>query len=857
MNNDRNFVTGWIVFISAFIILAILLKDQDNEIAVSVSGSKNLPNDHIFTMRSYPDEYFDVTAYKNALDEARQLVKMKNTTSVSDALWTMEGPANISGRINCIAVDPEDTNVIYAGSASGGIFKTINGGSSWFPVFDDQPYLAVAEIVFDPFDHETLYVATGDPNISGYPFIGDGIYKTTDGGQSWTNIGLSQQGIITRIIPDPKNPEIMYAASMGIPFQQTSTRGLYKSINGGNSWSQVLFINSNGLIVSSGISDAGIIDILMDPVNHQVLYAAGWNRLRNNSQSIVSGNAARIYKSLNGGATWTTLAGGLPTSNRSRIGLCMSEQDHNVIFAVYVNSSYELDAIYRTNNAGTTWAQIPVGTLPNGVLGGFGWYFGELRVNPWNDNEIWLLGVDLYKTSNGGNNWEMAGPGWYSYDFHADKHDLVFTDSLSILCSTDGGLYKSTDGGDTWADIDNITNTQFYRVAVDWFNPGNYCGGSQDNGTVYGNSDFPESWTRLYGGDGFQALYDYNNSNIMYAESQNGAIYYRVNNIWQYFGTGMNNLDRRSWDMPMIMSKINPNIMYIGTYRIYKNSGAPYASWSVISNDLTNGVNSTFHVVTAIDESSLNTSYVYAGTSDGYVWRTLNGGTAWTNISAGLPLRYVTSVKASLYSLNTVYVAHSGYKENDFIPHIHRSSNNGTSWTDISGNLPQLAINDILVLQGFADYVIFAATDGGVYFTEDAGVNWDRVGANMPLVAVYDIEYDPYNNCIIAGTHGRSMMSVLVSDLVTITNIPENSVSKKPKTFPAITGDMLNIETGCRNGGRFMIADAEGRVIKEFDTDQENISIRVNDMPSGIYFVVFISSGAQQVSKFIVMNKGL
>jgi photosystem II stability/assembly factor-like uncharacterized protein len=852
MIKSRIYILSIAFLLAAAGMSVFILQKKQDRLAVAKLESKHLPYDHIFMMRSYPDEYFDIKAYKNALQQAGQMADMKNTSDASTAEWTLEGPANISGRINCIAVHPEDSDIIYVGNASGGIYKTTDGGASWFPVFDDQPYLAVAEIVFDPFDPETLFAATGDPNISGYPFIGDGIYKTTDGGQTWTQLGLSQQGIISRIILDTKNPDVIYAASMGIPFQQTGFRGLYKSINGGQSWSQVLFINSGGSIATSGVSDAGIIDMLMDPVNHQVLYAAGWNRLRNNSQTIVSGNAARIYKSVNGGTSWTMLGGGLPATSYSRIGLCMSQQNHNVIFAAYVNTSYELDAIYKTINAGVTWTQIPIGTLPYGVLGGFGWYFGEIRVNPWNDNEIWLLGVDLYKTSDGGNNWVMAGPGWYSYDFHADKHDLVFIDSLTLLCATDGGLYKSTDGGNTWLDIDNIPNAQFYRITVDWFNPGNYCGGTQDNGTIYGSSDSLNSWLRLYGGDGFQPLFDYNNAGLMYAEAQNGALYYHLNNIWQYFGYGLNNNDRRSWDMPLTMSSVNSNVLYTGTYRIYKVSSAPTGSWATISGDLTNGVNSTFHVITTVDESPLNTAYVYAGTSDGYVWRSLNSGTSWTNISAGLPVRYVTSVKASPNSMNTVFVAHSGYKDNDFIPHIHRSVNNGTAWTDISGDLPQLAINDILVLQGSGDYVLFAATDGGVYFTENAGANWDRVGANMPQVAVYDLDYDAYNNRIIAGTYGRSMMSVPVSELITITAGTEKPSVTRLKIYPNITSNILNIETGINKAVTIRITDANGKIIRIIETDQEKVTINVSNLRPGVYFVVMVSGRDSIVEKFVV-----
>ncbi|MCX6257626.1 MAG: T9SS type A sorting domain-containing protein [Bacteroidia bacterium] len=848
------FLTG-VAFLIALAVILLLaeqgLKPSKTAVRVTREEEKDAPNDEFFMVRSYPDKTFNAGAYMDAIGQAKQDIEMKSISTASSAQWTVEGPENICGRINCIAVDPLHHDTIYVGTASGGIFKTTDGGLDWFPVFDNQPYLAISDIIFDPFDDETLYVGTGDANISGYPFIGDGVYKTTDGGQTWTHLGLTQQSIIPRIVLDRKNPAEMYAAAMGIPFQPSANRGLYKTTDGGQNWNQVLSIYTNGGIITSGSTDAGITDLLIDPSDHNVLYAAGWNRIRTNSVSVVTGNAARIYKSTNGGTSWTMLGGGLPIGIYSRIGLWMSALNHNVIFAEYVNTSLDLDSVYKTSDGGLTWTTIPISTLPYGILGEFGWYFGQIRTNPWNDNEIWLLGVDLYKTTDGGNTWNMAGPGWYNYEFHADKHDLVFLDSLTLLCATDGGLYKSTDGGNSWSALGNIPNGQLYHVTCDWYVPGLYCAGAQDNGTICGNSS--TAWTMLFGGDGFQTYFDYFNSGVMYAESQNGALYYQLNNIWQYFGTGINSNDRRSWDMPLAMSRVTSGVFYTGTYRVYKNNTAPAGQWANLSNDLTSGVMSTFHVITTLDESSLNNSVLYAGTSDGYVWRSLNSGATWTNISSGLPTRYVTSVKASPNTVNTVFVAHSGYRDDDFIPHIHKSLNNGTTWTDISGDLPQLAINNILLIGGYSDNLVIVGTDGGVYLTENGGTNWQRVGSNMPIVAVYDVEYEPATGKIIAGTYGRSVMSVSLNDIVTITNNPLVEKQAQMKVYPSLATDHVNVEMDSPKPQILSLINSDGKMIMQTNISQGKAVLDVHDIKPGVYFIK--SSETNATARIVVMHK--
>ena len=817
--------------------------------AEKVYHQKHEPYDYFFLQRSYPDETFDIIAYEKAIKKVSKNISLLKNSSPKNinSSWTIEGPGNIGGRINVVITHPGNSNIMYVGNANGGVFKTIDGGNSWIPVFDEFSFLAIGAITLDPINPDIVYVGTGDPNISGYPFIGDGIYKSIDGGANWTHIGLTEQRIISRIVINPDSPNIIYAATMGLPFERNNDRGLYRTTDGGNIWEQILFISD----------EAGIIDLVMDPYNSQVLYAAGWNRIRNNSESVVYGQAAKIYKTSDGGDTWDTLSNGLPTDDMSRIGLCISQLTPNVLFAVYVDTTYQLEAIYKTVDAGLTWNTVPTGSLDPNALGGFGWFFGQIRVNPDNDDELFILGVDLYKTTNGGNNWFMAGPPWYDYTFHADKHDLLYVNSSTILSTTDGGLYKSTDGGNTWTDIENIPNTQFYRVACNPHTPGVYYGGSQDNGTTCGNAGNINSWVRLLGGDGFQPLFDPVDPYLWYAETQYGGLYYFDEFSWDYLTDGIDINDRRSWDMPIIMSKVNPSTLYTGTYRVYKMEYAPYDTWYPISSDLTDGIDSHRHVITTIDESSINTDYLYVGTSDANVWRTLDGGFSWDDITGILPERYVTSVIASPNNVNTVFVAHSGYKDNEFIPHIHKSSNNGTTWEDISGDLPQLAINNIYVFDETNDQIIFAATDGGVYVTQNGGINWQRIGNNMPVVPVYDIDYDEINNKLIAGTHARSLMSFPVDSILLTTSVTQYNAHYETNfiVYPSLANNEINLKLDNLNSDLIKVAlySNDGKLVKsaQIINNQSLLNISVNSLKPGLYFVVVYNDHVKHISKFI------
>ena len=801
------------------------------------------PGDFFSLQRSWPDREPDFRAYEQGINSITTKNVLKTAAIPGfNAAWTLEGPANIGGRVNVVLVHPTNSNIQFAGCATGGIFRTTDGGVSWLPVFDNQPFLSIGCLAFEPGNPSTIFAGTGDPNISGYPFIGDGIWKSMDGGDTWVNIGLTNERIISKIVINPANTNIIYAATMGLPFVRNNDRGLYKSTDGGNSWNQVLFISN----------DAGIIDLVMDPNNPDVLFAAGWNRIRNNQESLIIGQAAKIYKTTDGGANWNILTSGLPSNDMSRIGLAMSKTSSNVIYAAYVNDQLDFDGVYKSTDGGNNW------TLQNGngidpfFMGGFGWYFGRIEVNPVNDNQIFICGVDIYRSGDGGNNWIQSD---VNFDTHADKHDVCFINATTLLLATDGGIYKSLDGGNTWTDSENIPNSQFYRVAVNPFVPGEYSGGLQDNGTVSGSASNINNWQRIFGGDGFTNIYDPVDPLVFYMETQNGDIWATSDGgvFVDYISGTIDGSDRRNWDMQYIQSVHNHNVLYTGTYRVYKNSSGPVDDWIPISPDLTDGLvfEPRFHTISTVAESPVNPDYIYAGTSDGNVWRSTNGGSTWDNITGTLPDRYVTSVKASPNNQNELYVTVSGYKYNEYVPHVFKSTDNGTTWTDISGNLPQLAVNEILLYPGNSD-VLMVATDGGVYASLTAGNFWDRVGANLPVVPVYDMELDLTGHKIIAGTHARSMFSYPLDSILISTGFHSVQTESNLQIFPIPAERYLNLNVKNTTPVTVKIFNFQGSLVKQFmKNDFGVIKVDISEVPSGIYFMEVVFPEGSEVKKFV------
>lgn len=808
------------------------------------------PNEDYFTQRAYPDAYVDMKAYEAGMMEAK-LMAVEKVAGFDDE-WTVQGPGNIGARVNTVAVNPQNEDIIFAGFSSGGLWRTTNGGQSWSPVFDEKEWPSIGDIAFSPSDPNTIYVGTGDPNISFYPMLGDGIYRSTDGGDTWTHLGLAEQRVITKIALHPTNPNIIFAASMGNPFVRDDARGLFRSTDAGATWQKVLNISDQ----------AGVSDLIMDPFDPNVLYASGWDRVRNNFESVVRGPGAKVFKTMDGGNTWTQLTNGLPSEENCRTGLAISLQTPGLVYALYVNTDLALGAIFKSTDAGANWDSISIAGA-EGAFSNFGWYFAQIRVNPTNDDELYLLGVEAWRGFPELGFWELMGPEWWTYEVHADKHDMEISPSGNFFLATDGGLYRSDDNGIAWSDIENIPTTQLYRVAYNPHEPNNYYGGAQDNGTFGGNTTNINDWPRIYGGDGFQPIFHPTDPLVFYVETQNGglAVTDDGGNSFYNADDGIDGSDRRNWNMPIIMSTHNPEVLYTGTYRLYRSeSGSAVPYWTTISDDLTDTLSTSTinHNISAISESPLEEGLVYVGTADGKVQRCEAQNLNCEEITGSLPVRYVSDVKASPFDANRVYVTHTGYRDNEFIPRIHRSDDRGNTWQDISANLPNIAINDLYVLPGHADSVLFVATDAGVYASKDGAQNWHRLGNNMPFVPSFDLDWNPDENTLIAGTFARSIMtypldSLLAEPISATKNQGTATIEMQISPNPA-SSHISVTSPNLGQAAEVAIFDLRGQQIRTAKNPagkaiQQRFDIAA--LPAGQYFARVKSGGKVGIKRFI------
>lgn len=861
MKLTRNLLTAIVVSIMVCGCINKNVTTEKLEIATEENSKleeKQFPYEQQFINKNFPYTTPDYRAYKLAREEA---AKQSKAGARSDGKWVVQGPGNIGARVNTLAVNPNNSDEIIAGFASGGVFRTVDNGTTWEPIFDQQSDLNIGEVTYDPNTPSTIYVGTGDPNISGFPKIGSGIFKSTDGGDSWTYKGLEQASIISRIHVAPTDSDVIYVSTMGLPFIKTTDRGVYKSTDGGETWEHKLMINDS----------VGVIDMVVNPDDHDILYAAGWNRNRSDSISRIVGPDARIHKSTDGGDTWTMLEGGLPITNQmGRIGLAMSGQNYDNIYASYVNTGgndsctnggSQLLGIWKSSDAGNSWSEIntlPETGLPCNALGGFAWYFGQVRVNPNDDNDIFVLGVDLWRTQDGGSSWDRAVPLWSTYDVHADKHDLIWDGDRMIL-ATDGGVYESINDGEHWEDIENIATTQFYRIGYNPHKPNWYYGGAQDNGTSGGNKDMINEWPRIFGGDGFTVDFDPSDSLIYYVTTQNGGLRVTFNGgeFFDSARSGFDNSESTNWDTPYFVSKHDPKTLYAGRESVYRgfNDGNT-VEWTKISPSLTDTTDNEAFLtrnISTVHQSPLIEEYLYAGTTDGLVWSSIDGGETWDNVSDGVPYRYVSDIVASPSNPNTAFVSVTGYKSNDFVAHIHRTDDNGQTWIPISGDLPQISINDILVHPEYGDNVIFVATDAGIYFTEDAGETWDRLGDNMPIIEVYDMVYNPVNNELVAGTFARGIQTFdlsqvnLDADISSTNEIPTYAIN----VYPSVTDSRLTATWQDYGFDRYTIRSMNGRIIEKGEIVGTMLDLDVSYFQQGSYVITFESGFETHSKQFI------
>ena len=727
----------------------------------------------------------------------------QDNTPSADQLSGLElrgiGPALMSGRIADIAKHPTDRSIWYVAVASGGVWKTVNAATTWTPIFDDQASYSIGTVTIDPRNPEVIWIGTGENNSQRSVGYGDGVYKSLDGGASWTNTGLETSEHIGKIVIDPRDSDVVWVASQGPLWAPGGERGLYKTTDGGSTWELSLEISDN----------TGVSDVVLDPRDPDVLYAASFQRRRHQWTVVAGGPESRIFKSTDGGTSWRQLAGGLPGGNVGRIGLALSPHDPDVLYAT-IAAEHEKSGFYRSTDRGESWEKRSdyVAIDPQ--------YYQEIFPDPHRPGRLYVMDVWIQVSDDDGATWSSLN----SRHKHVDNHAMVFEpgDPDYLMVGCDGGIYESWDLGETWRFIDNLPITQFYRVGVDNALPFyNLYGGTQDNDTEGGPSRTPtvhgirnSDWFITVGGDGYQTRVDPDDPNILYS-------------MWQY--GGLVRYDRRSgerldiqpqpeagdaplkwnWDSPLLISPHSGTRLYFAANRLFRSDDRG-DSWRPVSPDLTrqldrnelevmgtvwsvdavwkNVFTSFYGSIVALDESPLIEGLLYAGTDDGLVQVSEDGGESWRAVAEfpGIPERtYVSDVTASLHDADTVYATFNNHKMGDFEPYVLKSTDRGRSWSSVAGDLPDRHVAWSIVEDHERAGLLFVGTEFGLFVSLDDGGRWIQLTGGVPTVAFRDLEIQRRENDLVAATFGRGFY--ILDDYSPLREIADGALGSEGHLF--------------------------------------------------------------------------
>ncbi|MFN2380299.1 MAG: WD40/YVTN/BNR-like repeat-containing protein [Bacteroidales bacterium] len=708
-------------------------------------------------------------------------VQMEETTPVKGE-WTFIGPEIMSGRISDVDVPAGSDSIIYAASASGGIWKSGNGGTTWFPVMEKEASSSVGDIAIAPSDPDIIYAGMGEANAYRSGMSGTGMYRSSDAGNSWTYTGLAETGTIGRVIVHPANPDIVYVAAAGKTWINSPDRGVYRTIDGGLTWDKIFYLNEG----------AGCIDLVMDPSDPDLMIAAMWNRKREKWNNPYPGDNDGVYRTTDGGTTWEELTTGLPdAADAGRIGLDFSESNPDVVYAVIDNHAstgeerpdgYGRGAmetvkygceVYRSNDKGVSWKKVsPQDEFMERVYNSYGYIFGQIVVDPSDENHVFVLGVPLIESGDGGITWNRI-----SYQgLHSDHHALWVSpsDPDYIINGNDGGINISRDGGKTFHNVENMGVVQYYNLGFDNREPFNIYGSIQDNGSYMGpvthrpGIDPANQWKRCPGGEASFHQINPDNNNILYSAGFYGTLSRSEWNGEKWETEIINpeneegeSMQRGQWLAPFLLSHHDYNTVYLGKQSLYRTRDEG-RTWEKISDDLTlNDTSKTgdinYQTIFAIGESPLTPGILYCGTDDGRLHVTRNDGETWSDLTGNLPEKmWVSRVVPSRYSEGRVYVALNGKRDEDYRALIYKSEDYGNTWEKISDSMPDAPVN--VIREDLQDSTtIYAGTDIGVYVSNDPGKEWNVMGKNLPTVYVHDLKIHPRDNIIVIATHGRGL----------------------------------------------------------------------------------------------------
>lgn len=827
-----------------------------------------LSNSVLSQKKNKKNIYPHSTSAEQRLKGYNDRLNLNSKSIVKNISFRNIGPTVMSGRVVDLDINPDDPSHFYVAYASGGLWETKNHGNSFVSLFDNQMVMTIGDIKVD-WQNDIIYVGSGENNSSRSSYSGNGIYKSVDNGKSWDNIGLQESHHIGRIIIHPQNPDIIWVASLGHLYSSSNERGIYKSLDGGLTWTNKLYVNDY----------TGAIDLVIDENNPEILYASMWEKDRKAWNFDGSGVGSGIYKSIDSGENWVEISGGesgFPdTEGTGRIGLDISRSNSNILFAILDNqdrregsnnaenddltkddlrsistsdflkiedkkirdflrnnrfpTEYSVDKIktmvtngdispyslveyledsnsllfdtpvigaevYQSIDFGKTWKKVNEDDLGY-LFYSYGYYFGEIRIDPQNPEKVYTMGVPLIKSND-------SGKSWMSIDYenmHGDYHALWINPNKSghLIVGNDGGINISYDDGENWMKFNSPSVGQFYDINVDMKEPYNVYGGFQDNGVWMGPSNYQASlrwhstgkypWKSIYGGDGMQTEIDYRDNETVYTGSQFGN-YVRTNTRTgeRKRITPSHKLGERpyrwNWETPIYLSRHNQDILYMGSNKFHRslNQGDEFET---LSEDLTNGGvkgNVSYGTLTTIIESDLKFGLIYVGSDDGLIHVSRDGGFSWKNISENLPKNmWVSSIYPSRFKESRVYLSLNGYRWDNFEPMIYVSEDYGLNWSRIGNELPNEPVN-VIIEDSRNEGLVYVGTDHGVYASLDYGNNFHPFINGLSGAPVHDLVLHPRENDLVVGTHGRS---VYVADMTYLQQIDQNILNKNLHVF--------------------------------------------------------------------------
>ena len=703
------------------------------------------PDEWLLAQRAFPIEEVPPDAFERAAAEAAAIGEETADAdpALAEAAWSLVGPRNIGGRIVDVVVDPVLPDTVYVAAATGGVWKSTDAGATFQTAWPDDLTQSLGALAIA--SDGTLYAGTGEANNGGGSVVygGSGVYRSRDRGETWELVGLEDSGTIGRIAVDPANPSRVFVAATGNMFVPGGERGLYRSLDGGDTWE---------LVLPGENPTTGAVDVAIDPQNPQRVFAAMWERIRFPDLRVYGGVGSGLFRSDDGGATWQRLAGGLPAQSLSvgRIGVAIAPSHPNVVYAIVIQTSGSFQGFYLSLDGGSTWVQQP-GTQVGGTQSSFGWWFGRIYVDPANPLHVYVHGVQLAESQTAGVSWVNAS------GVHADQHGMAWDPKVPgrVYLGNDGGFYRSDSNGSAsgWVEATDQPFTQFYSLDVSEQDAARVVGGAQDNGCLrsWGGSD----WNGYGCGDGLATLINPQNQDQYYGCSQYGS-------CGRYGGGsfGSTTSNRRGWFTPLVFDPNDPSVMYYGGNRLNRSTNGG-GSWTAISPDLTGGpgrdTSYPFGTMTTIAAAKSDPNVVYVGTDDARVWRTTDLGATWDRLdNPELPQRWVTRVAVDPADADVAYVTFSGFRNGEDDAHVYRTADGGATWEPIGAGLPNAPVNDVILV----GEEIVVATDVGVYLTRDLGETWLRVGSGLPLAPVHDIRYQAATGSVSAATFGRGIYRV-------------------------------------------------------------------------------------------------